>query len=200
MKWIYSTAGNLKYNPVCVDVGKIEKIVFEDSDGWGYHTDMDIYTEGMRFSTGLKPVAGRCFGFVSFYAMEYLNPKRSIDTQVDMEGEFPDNGTEIDMRGIWSWEGHTPICADPRIMYVFNILCDSGFAVGKGISERQYDAICREVFANIPDTETAIEYHKRFGYPLGKRTTDSSEYDKWYRILNTPPSQEKIDFLLSLIK
>ena len=71
------------------------------------------------------------------------------------------------------------------------------------INKQQYRAICEAVCANIPDRKTAIAYHKRFGYPLGKGTIpeDSIKRDKLYHeLMNKPLSQEKIDFLLSLIK
>ena len=203
MKWIYRHVkgedGFSKYNnPVCIDAGKIEKIVLNDTC-YGYPTDMSIYADGIRFSSAIKPVVGRCYGIVNFEPKEYLNPRREITFVADMLGQYPEDGDEVDMRGIRRWEQFQPVCADPRIMYVFNVLCDAGFAVGNGISEKQCDAIRRTVVTNIPDMDAATAYHNRFGYPLGKRTVDSSECDKWYSVLNEP-SQEKIDFLLSLIK
>ena len=110
----------------------------------------------------------------------------------------------MDMRGIQSWEGHEPACSDPRVMYVFNVLADAFSAsVDTAISDNQCNAICEAVCANIPDRETAIAYHKRFRYPLGKGSTkeDSKEQERLYdELMKKPLSQEKIDFLLSLIK
>ena len=203
MKWIYSTKGDMECNPICIDMGEIEKIVHVQTPG-SYPADIDIYTEGVRFCVNVKMTFGRKEGCVLILPMNYLNPPRKITTVIDMNGRYPKDGDEVDMRGVRRWKNLEPACSDPRVMYVFNVLADAFRAMARlDINKQQYRAICEAVCANIPDRKTAIAYHKRFGYPLGKGalSENSKKREKLCDdLMENPLSEEKVEFLLSLIK
>ena len=231
MKWIYEAfdgEGDFmnSLNPVCVDVGNIEKIILATPNPDWKPTDFTVIADGVRCGSSIKLEAGRVGGFVCFSQYKYVNSRRRFTTRIDMNGKYPKNGDEVDMRGVCGWGSQPTICTDPRIMYVFNVLVDALLGTlpfskyyvrnpnKKGpivipvkvehpfapITEHQEKAIREAVASTIPDGDASVAYLKRFGYPCGKQKMSMEESSIRASMVMAPLSEEKVEFLLSLIK
>lgn len=203
-KWIFKKElGN--ENPVCYDIGNIERIILDRPD----HNSGDkrvekIIADGKTFYCGLeKRYFTLIYGWSTFYQLE--------DEQWDLDSnkitlklnEEPKDGEEFNLDGIrrMKYRDHRydPICSDPRVLYIM----DRNYEMNHGLhpqkeARRAYmgDVSDKLWKARQKNDKTEIERLKKYidACPIQGDFPTQSEWEHFCN--DIPTKEEAIKWLL----
>lgn len=156
-KWIY-VAHMGEDNPICRDIGNIEKLTL-DSTGRTTNALESLVADGIQYYLGMQPYAIRILGMVSLDSMYDAKTGEQL-TWVYPPLENAKDGMVVDVKHKPSSEiyTHSAYCDDPRLLCILNRLLNLLLRNEDSDSEKVDKALI------VPTREEALKYLREREY------------------------------------
>lgn len=187
-------------NPICYDLGNIEKVILDKNDEGAEIRCVDkIIADGKQFQNGGgKRYFSLICGWSNIFQIE--DEQWESDTDLKLEKE-PKDGDQINMEGKFRLKynnrSYHPICCDKRLLYILdrNWEMNIGEKPDGGLTNADWERFCND----IPTLEQAEKWLKRKQYQSEPVPFESLESKAAYKRIDPcgglRPGVKALEFL-----